>query len=427
MIIKASQRGGAGKLSAHLLNANDNEHIKVHEVRGFMSDTLHEALQEAHAISQGTKCKQFLFSVSLNPPKNKNVPIVDFENAVDRIEKKMGLDNHPRAIVFHEKHGRRHAHAVWSRIDTQDMKAINLPFYKNKLMEISKELHLENDWKLPKGFINREQRNPLNFTLAQWKQAQRRQERPETIKQALKECWSISKTKAAFENNFDLNGYYLAKGDRRGYVAVDWRGEVYSLSRWLNTKNKTLEERLGTAKLLASVDETKAQIDQKLVDRMQKFADELKTKHEHDLAPLLAHRHRMKMHHQHERTTLLQEQEKRYQQETSERQARFHSGLRGLWERLNGNHSRIKEQNERETYQSLIQNREENDRLIQSQLEKRGRLQTKLQNLTSRHEKENQQLKAEVFSKVPDDKMTGFQQGFHQAPHNQNQTDSPQM
>lgn len=30
----------------------------------------------------------------------------------------------PRAVVFHEKENRRHCHVVWSRIDTEAMKAI---------------------------------------------------------------------------------------------------------------------------------------------------------------------------------------------------------------------------------------------------------------------------------------------------------------
>ena len=69
------------------------------------------------------------------------------------IEQKLGLEDQPRAIVFHEKDGRRHCHAVWSRIDAQEMKAINLPFFKNRLMEISRELYLEHGWDMPHGMI----------------------------------------------------------------------------------------------------------------------------------------------------------------------------------------------------------------------------------------------------------------------------------
>jgi len=89
MIIKASQRSGGKQLASHLLKS-ENEHVDVHEVRGFISDDLHEAFEEAHAISKGTQCKQYLFSLSLNPPQQESVPVEVFKKAVDEIESKLG-------------------------------------------------------------------------------------------------------------------------------------------------------------------------------------------------------------------------------------------------------------------------------------------------------------------------------------------------
>lgn len=85
--------------------------------------------------ARGRLAKKFLFSLSLNPPSSEKVPIDNFEAAIEAIEERLGLEGQPRAIVFHEKGGRRHAHAVWSRIDADEMKAIILPFYKMKLRE----------------------------------------------------------------------------------------------------------------------------------------------------------------------------------------------------------------------------------------------------------------------------------------------------
>jgi hypothetical protein len=48
---------------------------------------------------------------------------LDFELAADEVERVLGLEGQPRAIVFHEKEGRRHAHVVWSRIDARAMRA----------------------------------------------------------------------------------------------------------------------------------------------------------------------------------------------------------------------------------------------------------------------------------------------------------------
>lgn len=183
MILEGNQRGGARQLARHLMNRDDNEHVEVHEISGFMSDSVMGAFDEIHAVSRGTKCRQFMFSVSLNPPQDVIAPPEYFEKAIAQIEERNGLSGQPRVIVFHEKEGRRHAHAVWSRIDADEMKAINLPHYKLKLNDISKQLYLEYGWNLPQGFIDRQYRNPLNFTRDEWQQAKRTQDDPRMLKQ----------------------------------------------------------------------------------------------------------------------------------------------------------------------------------------------------------------------------------------------------
>ncbi|MEM8579694.1 MAG: hypothetical protein AAGF50_00665 [Pseudomonadota bacterium] len=121
MILKASERGYAANLATHLMNTQDNEHVELHELRGFVADDLHGAFKEVDAISRGTRCKNFLFSLSLSPPQQESVPAEVFEAAIEQIEQRLGLRGQPRAIVFHKKEGRRHAHAVWSRIDATEM------------------------------------------------------------------------------------------------------------------------------------------------------------------------------------------------------------------------------------------------------------------------------------------------------------------
>ena len=125
MILQGSQRGGARDLARHLLK-KENEHIEVYELRGFASHDLRSALDELHAISRGTRAKQFLFSLSLNPPPTANVSTDQFLSAINKVEDRLGLTDQPRAIVFHEKSDRRHCHVVWSRIDADEMKAIPL-------------------------------------------------------------------------------------------------------------------------------------------------------------------------------------------------------------------------------------------------------------------------------------------------------------
>jgi len=73
------------------------------------------------------------------------------------------LAGQPRAIVFHEKKGRRHAHVVWSRINSDTMTAIDPYQDKLTLEKIARELFLEHQWEMPAGFKRKEDTDPLNY------------------------------------------------------------------------------------------------------------------------------------------------------------------------------------------------------------------------------------------------------------------------
>ena len=46
MILKAKERGNARQLAAYLMSMRDNEHVELHDLRGFVSDDLTEAFEE---------------------------------------------------------------------------------------------------------------------------------------------------------------------------------------------------------------------------------------------------------------------------------------------------------------------------------------------------------------------------------------------
>lgn len=372
MILHGNQRAGANQLAKHLMNDRDNDHVTVHEIRGCVAETLPGALQEMDAISKGTRCKQFMFSLSLNPPPGKDVPTDAFTEAADRVEKEVGLEGQPRVIVLHEKNGRRHAHCVWSRINTEEMKAINLPFYKTRLIEVAKELYLDHGWTLPPGLIDRWNRNPLNFTLQQWQQANRRGDDPRHIKTALRECWSLSDSKQAFASALERQGYYLASGDRRGYVAVDWRGEVYSLSRWLGEKSKALTARLGDPVQLPSVNSTKQRIDQALVQRCQQHAEALKKKHEQEHKALAELKKILVSNQRAERETLRRAQEQRWKVETKQRSGRLRHGWKGVWDKVTGKSRQTRDRNALEALTALQRDKAQQDKLIWTHVKDRA-------------------------------------------------------
>jgi len=391
MILKGNQRAGGRQMALHLLNSGQNEHVTVHEVSGFMASDVLGALNEAYAMSKGTKCKQFMYSLSMNPPQNEQVPASVFENTLERIEKKLGLEGQPRVVVFHEKEGRRHAHCVWSRIDTENMKAINISHPKLKLNDIAKSLYLEHGWKMPDGFRDKSKKNPLNYTRAEWQQALRIGRRPTDIKQELQECWAVSDSKQGFANALQESGYYLAQG-RRGFVAVDVHGEIYSLTRQLGQKKNALEDRLGKAEDLPTVSEVKTTIDGRLSKLFKGFSDDLNLQHQKESAPLDEEKQEMTARHRAERERQDEIQEERWHAEELRRFARVRHGFKGLWDKLTGSYQRNRRRNEREAWHAYQRDQKEQEELIKKQLTERQNLQTQIKQLREKQEKERKEL-----------------------------------
>lgn len=379
MIIKASHRGGAKQLGLHLLKTEENEHVTVHEMRGFVSDDLIGAMKESYAVSHGTKCQTHLFSVSFNPPSDADVSDEVFEDAANRLEKSCGLTGQPRALVFHEKEGRRHMHAVWSRIDADTMKARELGLYKYKARELSRELYLEHNWQMPRGLIDAREADPRNFTLEEWQECKRMGKNARDVKGQVQDCWAISDSKAAFEAALSENGMWLAKGDRRGYVAVTHEGDTISLSRYIGKKSKELEAKLGKAETLRSVEETKAHIAKEMSPTFERLISETKNKGEEERSHIETKRLEMVTQQRAERQTLLQEQQVRCQREAQERSDRINKGLRGLWDRLTGRHKRVLEANTTAAKEAEQRDNRERDAQIRKQMNDRRKLQTDIQ------------------------------------------------
>jgi hypothetical protein len=396
MILKGSQRGGGQDLAAHLMRIDDNEHLSIHEMRGFASDNLRDAFREIEAISKGTKCRQYLFSLSLSPPAEARVSVDEFESAIARIEKELDLSGQPRAIVFHEKEGRRHAHCVWSRIDADTMTAKQMSFFKQKLMGVSRELYLDHGWKLPRGLERAGERDPTNFTLAEWQQAKRQGMDPRWLKSTLQDCWQRSDNTVSFERALTERGLFLAKGDKRSFVVLDHHGEVWSLPRMLDLKTKEVRQRLGEGDELKSVDQTNAIIGERMTPAIRRHIEEARKTFEKRSAELGEKKAAMTQEHRKERAALSHRQKSQWELECRERASRLPTGLRGLWHRITGKYQEVRRANEQEAAQTLQRHADERQSLIDAQRERRALLQTEFKELRSAQAKQLSELRGDI-------------------------------
>lgn len=306
-------------------------------VEGFVADDLFGAFAEAEAISNATQCQKYLLSLSLNPPIGTDVSVAQFEETVAQVENRLGLSGQPRTIVFHEKNGRRHAHAVWSRIDGGQLKAINLSHYKRKLFGLSQELYRTHGWDMPAGFRDADERDPLNYKRQDAGQAKRQKRNPKALKAMFRECWQAPDSKAGFEAALKNQGFVLARGDRRGFVVLDADGKIWSLSRWCEVRPKEMPARLGSEVDLPSVQDVSTH----LQGLPKQPVDPRNAAFEARRAKLVASQ-------QAERATLLKAQEVQRIAGIKARRQQLPKGLRGLLSRATGQYQatllRLKEE-----------------------------------------------------------------------------------
>lgn len=296
MILKGNQRAGAADLATHLSNEYDNARIEIAQVRGTVADDLHGAFAEIEAIASGTRCKEPLYSLAINPsaPLSRD----QYMAAIDHIEGKLGLAGQPRAVIFHVKNGREHCHVVWSRIDLDSMKAVPLSHDRMKLRTCARELAHAYGLTLPAGLA--EDRGDARFektrdvSFAEKAMAETSGITPEQRRTVITGLFRASDSAEAFRAGLERAGYVLAQGERRAYVVVDRAGHVHALARQIDgARTKDVKARLAAlpAEVLPTVETAQAQqkarqqaVDERLREKARqrgaRSASDLKAKQE---------------------------------------------------------------------------------------------------------------------------------------------------
>jgi len=303
-----------------------------------------------------------------------------------RIELKLGFAGQPRAIVFHEKKGRRHAHVVWSRINSNSMTAIDPYQDKLTLEKIARELFLEHQWDMPAGFKRKEDADPLNYNHDEYQQAKRAKRDVKELKRIFKACWEQSDTRDTFAHALKEYGFILAKGDRRGFVAVDANGEIYSVARYVGVKARDIKLRFGNLDDLLDVEtacqffgqneHAKTNANTSTNTKFENASHKLKAKAE--LNALEEQRLSMVERHRNARAELHQKQQTRRIAETKARQAKLPVGLKAIWFKLSGQYEILIEANKKDFVQCELRNQTERQNLIEAQLSERRILQDKI-------------------------------------------------
>ncbi|MEI9994656.1 MAG: relaxase/mobilization nuclease domain-containing protein [Rhizomicrobium sp.] len=234
MIIKGKSITGPQALGPYLGNAEKNERVEVLEVKGTLAQDLVGALIEMDAYAEGTKCEKPLYHGKINPEPPYRLTPEQRSEAIDALEKKLGLEGHARVVVLHEKLGREHIHVVWTRIDLENMRAVPDSHNYRKHEEVARDLERRFDHPHVQGAhaerdgAERPDRSPSR---AEMRQEERTGIKGNEVRAEVTAAFRASGGAEAFKAALEAKGYILAQGDRRDFVIVDREGGVHSLAR----------------------------------------------------------------------------------------------------------------------------------------------------------------------------------------------------
>lgn len=147
-------------------------------------------------------------------------------------------------------------------------------------------------------------------------------------------------------------------------MAVDFRGEIYAISKYVGVRTKEVKAKTGPAENLPSIESTKSAISARMSGILRGHIQEAETRFKTHSASLAFRRNETVQRQREEREHFEKAQQERWAQETRERTQRLSKGFRGLWDRLTGKHVQIRRQNELETVRSMQRDRAEKSALI---------------------------------------------------------------
>ena len=246
-------------------------------------------------------------------------------------------------------------------------------------MDISRALFRKYGWAMPKGMERKQDKNPYSLSREEYRQAAKLAEDPQALKIFFKQSWERTDSKQTFARFLSENGFFLAQGDRRGYVAVDLGGKVYSLSKWIDIPTRDLKARLGPHELLPTTDKARAFIAERMTESLKRHMEEVRVEAKAKRLPLVQEIRLMTAQHRKARAELVTAHGQRHKAETKIRTTRFATGVTAVWERATGEYKKKCAINAAEIKACRERDRKELHNLVRSQLLERQGLEKTVQ------------------------------------------------
>lgn len=263
MIVKGRSRTDGGALGQYLLsvgsyakNREANERITVWDATGYAEGVpLPTLLHSWERSAETTRCAKPLYHLQMRSAVGEHLTRAQWLQCVDKAEAAHGLTGHERVIVAHTKDGQEHVHVVWNRIDWERGKAVEMRYDWRTCLEVAREMEHEL------GLRQLGQERDGKLSAKEEAAVRRHGKDPQMQKDLVQTCWEQAASGQAFTRHLDTYGMILAKGDTRGYLAVDRDGDFYLVSRTTGSTAQAVRAKLADVDrdALPTLEEARAQ------------------------------------------------------------------------------------------------------------------------------------------------------------------------
>lgn len=245
MIVKA-RAGTGGPALARYLESGKNDRAELLELRNMDAPSLNAALYRMDALAKGSRADKPALHVQMRAAPGERLSAEHWREAVDRYAEEFGLREHQAAIVLHHQpDGGTHCHAVFNRVHPETLKAVHLSQNYARHQKLARQM--EQDWGLRQVSSQKRERkrNYSDRGRGETEQAKRAGQDVHAIRERIRAAWEQAENGHAFAQALEADGFTLAQGERRDFVAVDSHGHPYSLgSRTTGAKAREVRDKL---------------------------------------------------------------------------------------------------------------------------------------------------------------------------------------
>lgn len=256
MIAGATRGTGGPALVRHLTKTTGGQEVTVMASRGLSAEDISGQLRELVASAAHGRTSRPVHHVHVDPPPDCGDPDSVIKTFMRHYEREFGLENAQRAGVYHVKHGRKHAHVVWSLVN-EDGSVVSLAHDHARREKVSRITEFEHGLPMTRGKHNRSaaaalrkegrvdvadameaaglldgKRPVAHSTPRQRAQAERTGVPLDEIRRRVLAAWKASDDAKSFAVALHTWDFSVAQGER-GLVLVDRSAGTHSLNRVL--------------------------------------------------------------------------------------------------------------------------------------------------------------------------------------------------